>query len=126
MSFLLSLPLVLWLLIRVVSLSFRQRRKMLRQSLKQLLEVDGLVMPDRWATMRPEAISPAQFLQLTRELYQGRLPSDVGHPEATSLQQTSPSEVMDSLREENGAISFVCDQKKGFWRGSLGLQSDSI
>jgi len=55
---------------RVVSTAFRQRRKMLRQSLKELLqEPEVRSLPEHWACLRPEQLRPEQFLQLTRDLY---------------------------------------------------------
>ena len=54
---------------RVITTAFRQRRKMMRQSLKELLRADELSLPDRWGTLRPEQLRPEEFLQLTVDLY---------------------------------------------------------
>ena len=51
----------------VVTTAFRQRRKMLRQSLKGIL--NGETLPDRFATKRPEELAPAEFLDLTGAIY---------------------------------------------------------
>lgn len=55
---------------QVLSLSFQQRRKMLRQSLKGLLAQRGLPpLPEEWATRRPEELEPREFVELTRLLF---------------------------------------------------------
>lgn len=54
---------------RVLTAAFQQRRKMMRQSLKNLLLAEGLVLPDRWATLRPEQLKPVDFIQLTADLF---------------------------------------------------------
>mmetsp|Transcript_2053 Transcript_2053/g.4324 ORF Transcript_2053/g.4324 Transcript_2053/m.4324 type:complete len:438 (+) Transcript_2053:242-1555(+) len=54
---------------KVVTMAFRQRRKMMRASLRGLLESEGLTMPEEWGTMRPEELSPPHFITLTREIY---------------------------------------------------------
>lgn len=54
---------------QVLNLSFQQRRKMLRQSLKGLLSSRGLTLDEEWATKRPEELEPAQFVELTRLLF---------------------------------------------------------
>lgn len=72
---------------RVLSESFQHRRKMLRQSLKELLKgSDCLVteLPEKWATKRPEQLSPEQFIELTRDIY-GVLSAPSTAPEAQNL-----------------------------------------
>ncbi len=55
---------------QLLSLSFQQRRKMLRQSLKGLLAQRGLPpLSDEWATRRPEELEPHEFVELTRLLF---------------------------------------------------------
>lgn len=54
---------------RVVTTAFRQRRKMMRQSLKELLATEGITIPDKWATMRPEQLQPIEFVHLTADLF---------------------------------------------------------
>ena len=51
---------------RVVRAAFGQRRKMLRNSLGPLAEAAGLDVPAWAATLRPEAVSPADFVRLAR------------------------------------------------------------
>ena len=72
---------------------------MLRQSLKELIIAEDLVLSDHWATKRPESLNPKDFLALTRELYAGRLPGDD--------------------TEESRRIAR--EQKPNVWRGSLKL-----
>eukprot|EP01041_Mallomonas_annulata_P003998 gene3998-7968_t len=54
---------------RILLASFQKRRKMLRQSLKDLLLLEGLTMPEKWSTMRPEQLKPEEFLQLTADIF---------------------------------------------------------
>ena len=51
---------------RVVRAAFGQRRKMLRNSLGPVAEAAGAPVPDWAATLRPEAVSPADFVRLAR------------------------------------------------------------
>jgi len=60
---------------KVLTTAFRQRRKMMRASLKDLLQTEGLQLPERWSTMRPEQLQPVDFVQLTVDLY-GERPAD--------------------------------------------------
>lgn len=55
---------------RVLSAAFQQRRKMLRQSLKGLMEQDQLTLnEEKWGTKRPEELRPVQFIELVLDLY---------------------------------------------------------
>ena len=54
---------------KVIHTAFRQRRKMIRASLKELIATDGLSLPEKWAQLRPEQLNPAQFIELTNDLY---------------------------------------------------------
>ena len=57
----------------VLNIAFGQRRKMLRQSLKDLFSRDGIEMTpswlEKWGHHRPEELTPTQFLELTRDMY---------------------------------------------------------
>jgi 16S rRNA (adenine1518-N6/adenine1519-N6)-dimethyltransferase len=53
---------------RVVRAAFGQRRKMLRNSLGPLAEEAGVSLPGWAATLRPEAVSPADFVRLAQAL----------------------------------------------------------
>ncbi len=54
---------------RVVRAAFGQRRKMLRNSLGPLADEAGRPLPDAFAARRPEALTPAEFVALTRALF---------------------------------------------------------
>lgn len=57
---------------RVLSESFQHRRKMLRQSLKELLQGSDCIvteLSEKWATKRPEQLTPEQFIELTIDIY---------------------------------------------------------
>jgi 16S rRNA (adenine1518-N6/adenine1519-N6)-dimethyltransferase len=54
---------------RLLLTSFQQRRKMLRKSLKDLLQNEGLELPEEYQTKRPEELSPEDFLRLTTDLF---------------------------------------------------------
>ena len=51
---------------RTVRAAFGQRRKMLRNSLGPVAEAAGVAVPEWAATLRPEAVSPADFVRLAR------------------------------------------------------------
>lgn len=53
---------------RIVKVAFNQRRKMLRNSLKQILQDNADVNP-HFLTQRPEQLSVDDFIQLTRMIY---------------------------------------------------------
>ena len=53
---------------RVVRAAFGQRRKMLRNSLGPVAQAAGVAVPDWAATLRPEAVSPADFVRLARHV----------------------------------------------------------
>ena len=53
----------------VLRSSFQMRRKMLRQSLKELCKTQNVILPDSWGTLRPEALSPQQFVELTKLIF---------------------------------------------------------
>ncbi len=53
---------------RTVRAAFGQRRKMLRNSLGPLARAAGVDVPEWAATLRPEAVSPADFVLLARHL----------------------------------------------------------
>ena len=52
---------------RVVKTAFNQRRKMLRVSLRQMMSAEELqaIVDSRFATLRPEQLSIAEFVELT-------------------------------------------------------------
>jgi 16S rRNA (adenine1518-N6/adenine1519-N6)-dimethyltransferase len=55
---------------KVITTAFQQRRKMLRQSLKELLKTAGpggatLALPEALGARRPEDLAPREFIELT-------------------------------------------------------------
>jgi len=54
---------------RIVRTAFGQRRKMLRKSLAGLCVELNTSIPDEFATRRPEALSPEEFVKLTNMLF---------------------------------------------------------
>jgi 16S rRNA (adenine1518-N6/adenine1519-N6)-dimethyltransferase len=57
----------------VVTQAFGKRRKMMRQSLKELLKIHNIPgLSEKWATKRPEELTPVDFIHLTAELF-GRI-----------------------------------------------------
>ena len=57
---------------RTVRAAFGQRRKMLRNSLGGLAREAGVEVPEWASTLRPEAVSPADFVRLARALAPAR------------------------------------------------------
>eukprot|EP00607_Mallomonas_marina_P002785 CAMPEP_0182425906 /NCGR_PEP_ID=MMETSP1167-20130531/12397_1 /TAXON_ID=2988 /ORGANISM="Mallomonas Sp, Strain CCMP3275" /LENGTH=413 /DNA_ID=CAMNT_0024606977 /DNA_START=262 /DNA_END=1503 /DNA_ORIENTATION=+ len=80
---------------RVLLAAFQKRRKMLRQSLKDLLLTEHLTLPDHWTTLRPEDLTPSDFLKLTADLFgtQPLSPSST----STSTLRSSTSVKLSSL-----------------------------
>lgn len=62
-----SLPCDEKLFFRVVKTAFQQRRKTLRNSLK-ILDLPQIIKEDNTFGMRPEQLSPAQFIELTQKI----------------------------------------------------------
>jgi 16S rRNA (adenine1518-N6/adenine1519-N6)-dimethyltransferase len=56
---------------QVVRTAFNQRRKMLRKSLRSLVEQTQRPVPETWAEKRPEALAPEEFIELSRHLGPG-------------------------------------------------------
>ena len=57
-------------LLALLKLTFEARRKMLRVSLKPLLESGAVnAPPERFLTMRPEQLEPLEWLELARGLF---------------------------------------------------------
>lgn len=54
---------------RVITTSFQQRRKMIRNSLQLILEERKVELDDEWGLKRPEELSPRQFITLTLLVY---------------------------------------------------------
>ena len=50
--------------IQIVKMSFNQRRKTIRNSIKQLIKGKGL--EHEYLTLRPEVLSVEQFIELTK------------------------------------------------------------
>ena len=55
---------------RVVKTAFNQRRKKLKNSLKSLLSDTGGTIPEKWEGVRAEELTPSDFLELTRHLFE--------------------------------------------------------
>lgn len=54
---------------RVVRTAFGQRRKMLRKSLGGMCAELGVAIPEEYATKRPEALAPEEFVTLTNGMF---------------------------------------------------------
>jgi ribosomal RNA small subunit methyltransferase A len=95
--------------------SFRQRRKMMRQSLKELLQQEGLTLPEKWGTMRPEELKPAEFVELTIDLF-GEISEEeaqlCGHYPARDTVAGIGGEVMPPTREELAATKVWRQMKE--------------
>jgi len=83
----------------VLRASFQMRRKMLRQSLKRILNEKEITLPDEWGTLRPEALAPQQFVELTKlifgpgetpagiSVWRGKLTDEARDPTASARQE---------------------------------------
>ena len=54
---------------RVVKASFNQRRKKLKNSLKNMVADTGQPIPEVWENVRAEELTPSDFIRLTRHLF---------------------------------------------------------
>eukprot|EP00428_Durinskia_dybowskii_P075264 CAMPEP_0170395700 /NCGR_PEP_ID=MMETSP0117_2-20130122/21914_1 /TAXON_ID=400756 /ORGANISM="Durinskia baltica, Strain CSIRO CS-38" /LENGTH=301 /DNA_ID=CAMNT_0010652019 /DNA_START=19 /DNA_END=921 /DNA_ORIENTATION=+ len=101
---------------KVITLAFRQRRKMLRQSLKELLLRDGVILllrdgvtlASEWAEYRPEQLKPSQFIDLTIDMY-GEKGSETSNralsSKIPSVAEPAPAE-KEKEKEDNGKINL--------------------
>lgn len=54
---------------RVLKAAFNQRRKVLRNSLKRMCELQNVELPDKWEAKRAEELTPIEFVELTKFMY---------------------------------------------------------
>lgn len=54
---------------KVLLTTFNRRRKMIRQSLKDVAAADDVSIPQKWSTKRPDELHPAEFIDLTIAMY---------------------------------------------------------
>jgi 16S rRNA (adenine1518-N6/adenine1519-N6)-dimethyltransferase len=59
----------------IVRNAFQQRRKVMRNSLRNLCEEHNVELPDKWALKRPEELPPAEFIELTKFVFAENLAS---------------------------------------------------
>jgi 16S rRNA A1518/A1519 N6-dimethyltransferase RsmA/KsgA/DIM1 with predicted DNA glycosylase/AP lyase activity len=98
---------------RILTATFQQRRKMLRQSMKDLLNTEKLVIPDKWATKRPEELTPTDFIQLTIDLFGENLQP----PRNSDVDRTMTVDAVS--RSDDGSISGDVKEKfvsRPVWR----------
>lgn len=57
----------------ILKSAFGQRRKVMRNSLRNVCEVQEVPLPSRWESKRAEELTPIEFIQLTQILYQKEL-----------------------------------------------------
>lgn len=67
----------------VIRSSFQQRRKTLRNSLRQVCQAQGVSLPEEWAGKRPEEVTPPEFVRLTKLLFAESLTHDVSESNYT-------------------------------------------
>ncbi len=102
----------------VVNTAFGKRRKMLRQSLKELLVEENISeLPDKWAVKRPEELTPGQFIELTRDIYGGKNESvtDTGTSIIGELEEID-------LKQDGNVDAFSTDH---IWRRKPTLVSNT-
>jgi 16S rRNA (adenine1518-N6/adenine1519-N6)-dimethyltransferase len=67
--------------------AFQQRRKVMRNSLRNLCEENNVELPEKWAPKRAEELPPAEFIELTKFIFANKLATPdlrdaaSGHPE---------------------------------------------
>ncbi|XP_026191312.1 uncharacterized protein LOC113146876 [Cyclospora cayetanensis] len=80
---------------KVLFAAFGQRRKMLRQSLKSILP-PGVSVPEEFGALRPQALAPSQFVELTAALFGRNGADDLAGREAKANSADS-TETVESL-----------------------------
>lgn len=68
----------------VVRAAFQQRRKTMRNSLRALCNNVGVELGDTWSAKRPEEITPQQFVELTEQIFEGKLGTEPASESPTS------------------------------------------
>jgi 16S rRNA A1518/A1519 N6-dimethyltransferase RsmA/KsgA/DIM1 with predicted DNA glycosylase/AP lyase activity len=101
---------------KVLSAAFRQRRKMIRQSLKDLALLEGLQISDKWATKRPEELRPEQFIDLTLDLFGGSFAPTL--PPTTTTTTTTTRTTITNTATSNNTINESIYFSKPIWRKS--------
>lgn len=105
---------------RVVRAAFQQRRKTLRNSLKGL--TGGAPLGDRWASRRPEELTPPEFVELAAEVYgEGGVAAAAMADQTTAAAAAPPSPARGNSRQrrrqspeaEAAAVGAVGDDSDG-------------
>lgn len=104
---------------RILSASFQQRRKMLRQSLRELLVAEsksGLTLvtdlSEKWATRRPEQLTPLEFIELTTEIY-GEVSETDDDLELNLATTTESGKSSDTASTEGVGVSLLVFADEG-------------
>ncbi|ESS28438.1 dimethyladenosine transferase [Toxoplasma gondii VEG] len=94
----------------VLHAAFGQRRKMLRSSLKPVLPHSGAV-PERFASLRPQQLSPTDFLELTEAIFPSK-DADL----RSDLQGCSGREGKETREERPGRFLEDGEELSRIWR----------
>ncbi|KEP60978.1 UNVERIFIED_CONTAM: dimethyladenosine transferase [Hammondia hammondi] len=94
----------------VLHAAFGQRRKMLRSSLKPILPHAG-ALPERFASLRPQQLSPTDFLELTEAIF----PSTVAAL-SSDLRGCSRRERKETREERPGSFLEDGEELSRIWR----------
>jgi hypothetical protein len=104
---------------KVLLTTFNRRRKMIRQSLKDVAAADGVAIPEKWSTKRPDELHPAEFIDLTVAMYGTKL--EVAAKRDREQQQQQQQQQQPSIKKimtDVSSPSFISD--KGEIEGGSG------
>ncbi len=93
----------------------------------ELLQRENLQLPEKWSTLRPEQLSPPQFLELTIDLFGERnakeseasLPAAAAGGEAAAMDATVASSETSSEGSDSNAQGMRMGQGELFTRGEI-------
>lgn len=103
---------------QVIKAGFGQRRKVLRNCLKQLCDSKGVELPQRWSSKRAEELTPLEFVQLTKVLFAQDLADCDGQYEDADRKSRQKGTQLDASKEpsSSGTDSEMGNRKNGIWR----------
>ncbi len=66
---------------KVLLTTFKKRRKMIRQSYKDIAAKDEVIFSERFPTKRPDELHPAQFVERAIVMYGSKVQADINFTE---------------------------------------------
>ena len=96
---------------KVLLTTFNRRRKMIRQSFKDVAAKDEVVIPEKWSTKRPDELHPVQFVELTIAMYGTKEEVQKRRKEASSSSLSSTTSSTSPTTSEKEGSSIITGGK---------------